>query len=157
MPELPEVETTRRGIEPHIKDQTVAKVSIRCPKLRWPIPRSLYKNLPGNTILAVERRAKYLLVRFEHGTLMMHLGMTGSMRISPATRKWKKHDHFALTFTNKQQLRLHDPRKFGSVLWYRGADEQQKLLAKLGPEPLTDSFDADYLYNKSKKRSLIHI
>ncbi len=153
MPELPEVETTRRGIEPHIKNQTVDKVSIRCPKLRWPIPKSLYKNLPGKRILAVDRRAKYILVRFEHGNLMMHLGMTGSMRISPATREWKKHDHFALTFTNKKQLRLHDPRKFGSVLWFRGADEKHKLLAKLGPEPLTDDFDADYLFQKSRKRT----
>ncbi len=152
MPELPEVETTRRGIEPHIKNQCISEVIIRTAKLRWQIPKSILKNLPGQTISAVDRRAKYLLLRFDQGTLMMHLGMTGSMRISPASRAWKKHDHFALNFTNDQQLRLHDPRKFGSVLWFRGADDKHKLLAKLGPEPLTEAFNADYLYEKSRNR-----
>lgn len=152
MPELPEVETTRRGIEPHIKNKTVAEVIINTPKLRWPIPLSIKKSLPGKKLLRVDRRAKYLLLRFDHGTLMMHLGMTGSMRISPPSRPWKKHDHFALSFAHNKQLRLHDPRKFGSVLWHKGEDDQHKLLARLGPEPLHDEFDGDYLYQKSRAR-----
>jgi len=149
MPELPEVETTKRGIEPHIIKRQVSTVHIRTPKLRWPIPRSLKKHLPANTIRTVSRRAKYILIGFDHGTLITHLGMSGSMRICPPSRAWRKHDHFALEFTHGKQLRLHDPRKFGSVLWSKEDPAKHKLLIKLGPEPLHEEFDGSYLHGAS--------
>ncbi len=152
MPELPEVETTKRGIEPHIVKRKVSAIHIRTPKLRWPIPRALKNHLPGNAITSVRRRAKYILIGFEHGTLITHLGMSGSMRICTPDRTWRKHDHFALEFSHGKQLRLHDPRKFGSVLWSKGDPEKHKLLAKLGPEPLHEEFDGDYLYRASRGR-----
>lgn len=154
MPELPEVETTKRGIKPHIVKRKVSDVYIRTPKLRWPIPRTLKKHLPGKTIRSVKRRAKYILIEFNHGTLLTHLGMSGSMRICPPERPWRKHDHFALEFDHGKQLRLHDPRKFGSVLWTKDAPENHKLLIKLGPEPLHKTFDGEYLYTASRGRKV---
>lgn len=154
MPELPEVETTKRGIEPHIVKRTIRAVHIRTPKLRWPIPRALKKHLPGETIRSVKRRAKYILIEFDHGTLLTHLGMSGSMRICPASRAWRKHDHFALELSSGKQLRLHDPRKFGSVLWSKGDPEKHKLLVKLGPEPLHKKFDGAHLYAASRGRKV---
>jgi len=154
MPELPEVETTKRGIEPHIVKRKVSNVHIRTTKLRWPIPRALKKHLPGQKIKSVKRRAKYILIGFEHGTLLMHLGMSGSMRICPPSRAWRKHDHFALELAHGKQLRLHDPRKFGSVLWHKGAPETHNLLVKLGPEPLHEEFDGHYLYQASRGRKV---
>ena len=154
MPELPEVETTRRGIEPHIKQCAVTDVVVRQSKLRWPIPRGLKQKLVGHKIEKVTRRAKYLLLSFDHGTLLLHLGMSGSLRIVKADSALGKHDHFDLVFDNGKALRLTDPRRFGAVLWTTGNPEAHELLRTLGPEPLGDDFNADYLYQRSRGRKV---
>ncbi len=159
MPELPEVETTRRGIEPHISGQRITKMDIRQPKLRWPIPEHLAQTVKGLTVLATKRRAKYLLIELGKrntlvGTLIIHLGMSGSLRIiqgkadTPA-----KHEHFDITFNNKYLLRFTDPRRFGACLWM-ASDETLAILDNLGPEPLDEIFDGDYLFKKSRKRTV---
>ncbi|OGS93251.1 MAG: DNA-formamidopyrimidine glycosylase [Gallionellales bacterium GWA2_59_43] len=153
MPELPEVETTRRGLEPHLVGATVADVVIRHPQLRWPIPSELPQLLRGRSIVALRRRAKYLLVEFEHGTLILHLGMSGSLRILPAGTPAEKHDHFDLLLGNGQLMRLRDPRRFGAVLWHEGDPAQHPLLAALGPEPLNEGFDAAHLYRATRKKT----
>jgi formamidopyrimidine-DNA glycosylase len=153
MPELPEVETTLRGIAPHLKGQTVADVSIRNAKLRWPIPKDLPKLLHGQIIRSLQRRAKYLLIHFDHGTLILHLGMSGSLRILTTPTPPDKHDHFDLVLTNGVIMRLRDPRRFGAVLWHVGELSDHPLLSKLGPEPLLDGFNGDYLYRATRKRS----
>ncbi len=152
MPELPEVETTRRGIAPHVEGQRVADVVVRQPRLRWPIPRGLKKSLDGKRLERVERRAKYLLLRFSHGTLIIHLGMSGSLRIVDADAAPGKHDHFDLVLDNGRALRLTDPRRFGAVLWERGPVEAHELIAHLGPEPLSEAFDSELLWHKSRGR-----
>ena len=155
MPELPEVETTRRGIEPHLVNQTVAKVVIRTPKLRWPIPKNLNRLLAGKTILAVERRAKYLLIYFAEqkaNVLIIHLGMTGSLRILPEPVRAQKHEHFDLQLGNGMVLRYQDPRKFGAILWTNEDPLQHPLLVRLGPEPLARAFTADYLFKKIQQK-----
>ncbi len=154
MPELPEVETTRKGIEPYLKHRTVKSVTIRNPRLRWPIPKTLVKNLLGQKILSVKRRAKYLLIKTAAGTLILHLGMSGSLRISATGTAYRKHDHFALTLSNKKELRLHDPRRFGAVLWTSKDVGQHPLLASLGPEPLETDFNPDYLYRTNQNRKV---
>jgi len=151
MPELPEVETTRRGITPHILGQEVREVRIRQPQLRWPIPKRLNSILSGHRVQSVKRRAKYLLLEFDHGTLLIHLGMSGSLRILPLGIEPEAHDHFDLVF-NKICLRLRDPRRFGAVLWTRDVPESHTLLNRLGPEPLDEEFNGDYLYQASRKR-----
>lgn len=152
MPELPEVEITRRGIEPHIVNKSVSAVVIRSAKLRWPFPPALNSTLCGHKILSVTRRAKYLLLTTGNGTLIVHLGMSGSLRILNASTPAKKHDHFDLV-CGKKLLRLHDPRKFGAVIWTKHDPMQHPLLASLGPEPLDIRlFDANYLYAKAQKR-----
>jgi formamidopyrimidine-DNA glycosylase len=153
MPELPEVETTLRGIAPHLKGQVVADVVIRNAKLRWPIPKNLPKLLQGQTIRSLHRRAKYLLIHFDHGTLILHLGMSGSLRILTTTTPPDKHDHFDLVLTNGVIMRLRDPRRFGAVLWHIGEVNEHLLLAKLGPEPLLDTFDGKYLYQATRTRT----
>jgi formamidopyrimidine-DNA glycosylase len=152
MPELPEVETTRSGIAPHVEGQVVAEVVLRRRKLRYPVPRTLLADLPGQMVERVERRAKYLLLRCETGTVLIHLGMSGSLRLVAADVPAEKHDHIDIVFENGQALRLRDPRRFGAVLWLAGEPMEHKLLAALGPEPLSDEFDADYLYQRSRKR-----
>lgn len=152
MPELPEVETTRSGIAPHIEGQVVAEVVLRRRKLRYPVPRTLLVELPGQSIEQVQRRAKYLLLRTVAGTLLIHLGMSGSLRLVPADTPAEKHDHIDVVFDNGQALRLRDPRRFGAVLWLSGDSLTHRLLADLGPEPLSEAFDADYLYRRSRKR-----
>jgi formamidopyrimidine-DNA glycosylase len=153
MPELPEVETTRRGIEPHINQQTITGAVIRQPKLRWPIPASLPGKIKNSKIKSVSRRAKYLLLETTKGTLIMHLGMSGSLRILPAGTPAGAHDHFDLVFGN-QCLRLRDPRRFGAVLWTEADVNGHKLIQTLGPEPLGNDFDCDYLYAKSRHRNV---
>lgn len=145
MPELPEVETTRRGIEPHLLQHKIKDVVIRQRKLRWPIPRNLADNLRQQTILAVQRRGKYLLIRTQPGTLIIHLGMSGSLRILPCVTPAEKHDHFDLVLNDGQCMRLRDPRRFGAVLWTSGDPLQHTLLRSLGPEPLETDFNAEYL------------
>ncbi len=146
MPELPEVETTLRGLEPYLAGRRVTAVVIRHPHLRWPIPRDLAALLKGRTVRALRRRAKYLLVEFDHGTLILHLGMSGSLRILPADVAADKHDHFDLVLDNGSLMRLRDPRRFGAVLWYDGDAARHPLLKDLGPEPLLAEFDAPWLY-----------
>ena len=154
MPELPEVETTCRGIHPHVVGQKICSLNIRTKKLRWPIPRKIINSLPQQTILNVKRRAKYLLFRTEVGTLIIHLGMSGSLRVLPVDTAPQKHDHFDLEF-NEILLRLRDPRKFGAVLWTEQDPNLHPLLVNLGPEPLDKKdFHPDYLYIQSRKRTV---
>ncbi len=153
MPELPEVEVCRLGISPHVVNNTVAQVIVRNAQLRWPIPVDVQK-LVGLTVQEVERRAKYLLLRFELGTLLLHLGMSGTLRVIDKTVPVAKHDHFELIFSNGTVLRLNDPRRFGAVLWLNKHEDKQGLLSKLGPEPLSADFCHDYLYEKAKNRKV---
>ncbi len=154
MPELPEVETTRLGISPHTINETVESVLVRQSSLRWPVPRSLAKKISGKTLLGIERRSKYLLLQFEHGGLIIHLGMSGSLRIVDADLELRKHDHVIIHFSNNKELRFHDPRRFGCVLWQSGDVYSHKLLQSLGPEPLSDKFTPEHLYNLSRKRKV---
>ena len=154
MPELPEVETTRLGISPHIEGQVVSNVVIRNRNLRWPIPSSIKKSLPKQTLLTVSRRGKYLLLRFPKGHLLIHLGMSGSLQVLDHHTEPRKHDHFDLIFDNNKCLRFHDPRRFGSVLWTSEAPLGHKLLKDLGPEPLDKDFNAKYLWQLARKRKV---
>lgn len=152
MPELPEVETTCRGISPHILGQTVADIVIRQKQLRWPVTPGIRKGLLNQAITAVSRRGKYILLQAATGTAIIHLGMSGSLRIVDASADVRKHDHVDLVFANGKILRLHDPRRFGAVLWTREDPLQHGLLSELGPEPLTDDFSAEYLHSLSRHR-----
>lgn len=152
MPELPEVETTKRGVEPHILDQAIAKVVVRQPKLRWPVSDEIYQ-LAGHKVLSVSRRAKYLLVEFEHGYAMWHLGMSGSLRLVDQSEEPGKHDHIDWLISNGKILRYHDPRRFGALLWIENPDDSEHL-NHLGPEPLSDSFDGELLYQKSRNKKV---
>jgi formamidopyrimidine-DNA glycosylase len=153
MPELPEVETTRRGIAPHLSGRRVAAVVVREPRLRWRVPASLAKVLPGQTLHTVDRRGKYLLLRADTGTVLIHLGMSGSLRVMPATVPPEPHDHVDLVLDNGDCLRLRDPRRFGCVLWVAGPHpEHHPLLVDLGPEPLSDAFTGAYLYQRARGR-----
>ncbi len=152
MPELPEVETTRRGIAPYLVGQQVVALTIRQPRLRWPIPQQLRRRLPGQTIESVERRAKYLLAHTAAGSALMHLGMSGSLRVLPAGTPFGKHDHYDWQLDNGQILRFTDPRRFGCLLW-QPVGTTHPLLARLGPEPLDDTFDGRHLWAASRGRS----
>ncbi len=152
MPELPEVETTRAGIAPHVSGRTISKVVVRNASLRWPVPANLARTLRNQTVQSLERRAKYLLLRLDRGHLMLHLGMSGSLRINPINIEIGPYDHFELQFADGQCLRLRDPRRFGSVHYVTGDVSQHPLLASLGPEPLDEHFCGDYLYERSRKR-----
>jgi formamidopyrimidine-DNA glycosylase len=147
MPELPEVEVTRQGIEPYVTGQTVAKVVIYHPRLRWTIPQELKHALKNQPLLALKRRGKYLLWEFPTGTMLIHFGMSGKLCIGDKPKK--AHDHFELTFTNHLKIRLNDPRRFGCVLWTTEPPLQHPLLAILGPEPLSRDFSVHYLLNKA--------
>jgi formamidopyrimidine-DNA glycosylase len=147
MPELPEVETTKRGIEPHILSQTIEKFSLMAPKLRWPIPTSLQTDTIGQQVLSVSRRAKYLLINLANGSIILHLGMSGKLKILDTNADLVKHDHIEILFSNNKVLRLNDPRRFGAVLWTDNADPlQHALFTNLGPEPLSTEFSAKYLF-----------
>ena len=154
MPELPEVETTLRGISPHIQGKKVADVVLRQTKLRWQVNPQLAELLAGQEVLICRRRAKYLIISFATGILLIHLGMSGSLRIftdgDARIDHPDKYDHVDIVFADGTVLRYHDPRKFGAILWYEGIAEHHPLLEKLGPEPLSDDFSADYLYRKLK-------
>jgi formamidopyrimidine-DNA glycosylase len=159
MPELPEVETTRRGLAAHLTGLSIKDVVIRNASLRWPIPKNLPKLLRGRTIALLKRRAKYLLMDCGNGTLILHLGMSGSLRILPDGTPPDKHDHFDLVLSNGTLMRLRDPRRFGAVLWHTGDPAIHPLLATLGPEPLEEwppanNFDARYLYQITRGRSV---
>ncbi len=154
MPELPEVETTRQGIEPYLANATVRSVTIRQHSLRWPIEDDLATTLQDQTIVRVSRRAKYLLLHCDSGVLMIHLGMSGSLRVLNAkeAKHINKHDHVDIELTNNQVLRYTDPRRFGAILWSTDPIEQHKLISHLGPEPLTDEFNADYLMQNAQTK-----
>jgi formamidopyrimidine-DNA glycosylase len=152
MPELPEVETTRRGIAPHVVGRRVAELVVRERRLRWPVPQGLEARLRRQVLQRLERRAKYLLFGFDAGTLIVHLGMSGSLRMVEPGTPPGKHDHVDLVFDGGQVLRLTDPRRFGAVLWTGGAPQEHPLLAGLGPEPLSEQFNGDYLYRLSRGR-----
>jgi formamidopyrimidine-DNA glycosylase len=152
MPELPEVETTRRGIEPHTVGHTVVRLVVRNPALRWRVTPKLVREFSGQTIRSVERRGKYLLLGTAAGTAILHLGMSGSLRVVPATQAADAHDHVDIVFDNGDCLRLHDPRRFGCLLWTRDDPRKHKLLRDLGPEPLAADFSGDYLFGKSRGR-----
>jgi formamidopyrimidine-DNA glycosylase len=154
MPELPEVETTRRGIEPHLRGAFITRVIVRQPRLRWPIPAELDEMLQGQCIERVERRAKYLLIPFASGTLIMHLGMSGSLRIVPIGASIAKHDHVDIELSSGQVLRYTDPRRFGAILWQATGEAEHPLLVGLGPEPLTEQFSGDYLFELSRARKV---
>lgn len=154
MPELPEVEVTRRGIAPHLEGQVVTAVTLRHSGLRWPFPIDLAQRLSGCTIRQVRRRAKYLLIEFDHGVLIVHLGMSGHLRILPLSVLPQKHDHFDLVL-GSQLLRMNDPRRFGAVLWHdaqAGQVERHVLLNHLGVEPLEPQFSAQWLYRHTRNR-----
>ncbi|WP_028116433.1 bifunctional DNA-formamidopyrimidine glycosylase/DNA-(apurinic or apyrimidinic site) lyase [Ferrimonas senticii] len=144
MPELPEVEVTRMGIAPHLEGQVVKQVVVRHWQLRWPIDPTI-KHLEGQVITSVRRRAKYLLLDSQAGTLILHLGMSGSLRVLNSPPEPQKHDHLDLVMGGGAVLRLNDPRRFGAAIWWPLPIDAQPLLQKLGPEPLTDDFNADYL------------
>lgn len=150
MPELPEVETTRRGIAPHVLGETVTRVVVREPRLRWPVPRDLGRDLEGQSVRAVARRGKYLLLHAENGCLILHLGMSGSLRLLPLGSPPGAHDHLDLEFSGGLLLRLRDPRRFGAALWTREAPEHHPLLARLGPEPWDPAFDGAYLHRGAR-------
>ncbi len=152
MPELPEVETTRRGIAPHIQGQCVTKIIVRNPNLRYGVPKNLSKEFVGQTVNAVERRGKYLLFTSDAGAMMVHLGMSGSLRYLATALAPGKHDHVDIMFNNHGCLRFHDPRRFGSVLWLPQGEPEHKLLANIGPEPLSDDFNGNYLLKRAQGR-----
>ncbi|HCU90948.1 MAG TPA: DNA-formamidopyrimidine glycosylase [Gammaproteobacteria bacterium] len=152
MPELPEVETTRRGISPLLEGRRVSSVNVRNPNLRQQIQTELPQRLAGLKLLIVERRAKYLLFRFDSGTLIVHLGMSGSLRITEPRTCFKKHDHVEIIFDTQFCLRLHDPRRFGLVLWTEEPPQHHPLLRHLGPEPWDKRFNGDYLHTVARRR-----
>jgi len=153
MPELPEVETTMLGIKPYVHQQIVNQVNIYHKSLRWPIDQKLNQKISHKRVSSLTRRGKYLIFNFDNGNLLIHLGMSGSLRVLDTQTPREKHDHFELIFENGKVLRLRDPRRFGAVLWTNTAWTQHKLIKNLGPEPLTTEFDIAYLYQKSRKKT----
>ena len=161
MPELPEVETTRRGLAPHLEGRRITAVTLRRPDLRWPIPAEVAGRLPGQTIDAVRRRAKYLLLDTDAGSALLHLGMSGSLRVLAADTPVNAHDHVDFALDSGRVLRFNDPRRFGCLLW-QPPGTTHALLRGLGPEPLSDAiggaapdgaaFDGDYLFARSRGR-----
>jgi formamidopyrimidine-DNA glycosylase len=154
MPELPEVETTLNGIKPFIIQTKIIDVIIRNYQLRWPVPPTIKALLIGETINNIERRGKYLLLTTSKGTIIIHLGMSGSMRILDPTVAVKKHDHIDLVFANQHCLRFTDPRRFGAFLWTAEAPCNHSLLRSLGPEPLSDDFNGEYLWQRAHQRKV---
>lgn len=154
MPELPEVEVTRIAIAQHVTGTSVTHVTVRRSRLRWPVSPELTDLLPGQTIQSVERRGKYLLLRCPLGGVLIHLGMTGHLRILRSDDNPGKHDHVDLVFENGTVLRLNDARCFGAVLWAGSDPTAHQLLSGLGPEPLSAGFDGAYLYRRSRRRTL---
>ena len=159
MPELPEVEVTRRGVAPHIEGRVVEQAVFRREGLRWPFPPGLSELLAGRRIPHTDRRGKYLLIGFEHGTLIVHLGMSGHLRVLPPGIEPRKHDHFDLIVNGpegRQVLRLHDPRRFGAVLWHgkeQGPLDEHELLRGLGVEPLGEGFSGALLHRETRRRN----
>lgn len=156
MPELPEVETTLRGIRPYVEGQPIRELVVREPRLRLPIPPDMAQAVGGQQIETLSRRSKYILMGLQRGTLLVHLGMSGSLRIVPAASPPRRHDHLDLVLGDDRCLRFHDPRRFGIFLWTPDSPDvvqrTHPLLRSLGPEPLGERFDGDYLYAASRGR-----
>jgi len=155
MPELPEVETTLKGISPQLKGRYIERLIVRDHRLRWPVTQDLASRIEGAQVESLQRRAKYMLIHFAHGSLIWHLGMSGSMRIVDRSTALNKHDHLDLVVADGAVIRYNDPRRFGCVLWGGQDVMSHPLLATLGPEPLEDMFNADYLYAKSRTRKCV--
>jgi len=153
MPELPEVETSRRGIEPFLVGERINKVIVREKRLRWPVRANVAKQLTDQTVISVTRRAKYLLINTSNGSAMIHLGMSGSIYIVDRDTPAGVHEHFDFDLTSGKTLRYRDPRRFGSLHWTRHP-EQHKLIRSLGPEPLEDEFSGEYLWQRSRGRKV---
>lgn len=153
MPELPEVETTRRGLLPLV-GKVVKSVTIRHKALRWPIPQHLVESLPNQKLYGLSRRAKYILCEFDSGMLLLHLGMSGRICLLDDNYPAEKHDHFDIEFTDGQVLRLRDPRRFGAVLWLDNKTNDHVLLNSLGPEPLEDTFNGKYLHGALRNKKV---
>ncbi|MAD53533.1 MULTISPECIES: bifunctional DNA-formamidopyrimidine glycosylase/DNA-(apurinic or apyrimidinic site) lyase [unclassified Idiomarina] len=151
MPELPEVEVSRMGIAPHIEGHKITRVNVYDARLRWPVPEQVHQ-VEGGDLIRVKRRAKYLLLETEQGVLILHLGMSGKLRVVPIDTPRVKHDHIQIEFSSGQCLRLNDPRRFGALLFTEENVDEHKLLAMLGPEPLTEHFNADYLFERSRDK-----
>jgi len=152
MPELPEVETTRRGLEPHVAGRRVVALMVHEPRLRWRVPDDLPAKLAGQRITGTGRRAKYLLIRLESGTLIVHLGMSGSLRVLAAKTPRSAHDHYDLLLESGRTLRFNDPRRFGSLHYTSDDPRRHPLLARLAPEPFEPEFDAEYLWRITRRR-----
>ncbi|HEV2268544.1 MAG TPA: bifunctional DNA-formamidopyrimidine glycosylase/DNA-(apurinic or apyrimidinic site) lyase [Steroidobacteraceae bacterium] len=152
MPELPEVETTRRGLDPHVAGRRIVAFTVHEPRLRWRVAADLPAKLAGQRITGTGRRAKYLLIRLESGTLLVHLGMSGTLRILPADTPRIAHDHYDLLLESGNVLRFNDPRRFGSLHYTSGDPRQHPLLARLAPEPLGPEFDTEYMWRITRHR-----
>ncbi len=152
MPELPEVETSLRGIAPHLLGRRVERLEVRDHRLRWPIPADTAARVAGEKIVALRRRGKYLLFDLEQGVLMLHLGMSGSLRVLPTTTMPERHDHVDLCLDDGHCLRFRDPRRFGMLQWTPAPAEAHPLLCELGPEPLGPAFSGAYLHQRSRGR-----
>ncbi len=150
MPELPEVETTLRGIQPHLHDQLISNIVVRNASLRWPVPTTALNDLVGERVLRLERRAKYILLHTAKGVMLLHLGMSGSIRVLPAGTPPNKHDHIDIEVSSGVLARFNDPRRFGCCLLLHPPIEEHKLLTKLGPEPLSEEFDGEHLFALSR-------
>jgi len=154
LPELPEVETTRRGILRALRGRRITGFVLQNHRLRWPVDRRLAQVLPGRQVRDVRRRAKYLLIDLDGGTLIAHLGMSGSLRVLPCETPWLRHDHYEICLDRGRCLRFNDPRRFGSLHWTTGDPLEHPLLAGLGPEPLGKDFDGAYLAGRARRRKV---
>ncbi len=154
MPELPEVETVLQGLKPHIEGKTISKVTIRRYDLRWPIFKNISQKLMGQKLHKITRRAKYLILHFDQGAALLHLGMSGQVRIVNKTQPINKHDHFDLEFDANKILRFTDPRRFGAFLWAGIHYKDHPLLISLGPEPFDKKFSGEYLWHLAQSRSV---
>ena len=152
MPELPEVETTLRGLQPQLLGETIEQLVVRQAQLRWPIPVTLADHIAQQTIQALSRRGKYLLIHLASGTILCHLGMSGSFRITSPQSPLRRHDHVDFILSHHKILRYHDPRRFGAILWIEQTPDEHPLLRKLGIEPLANEFCGEYLYQASRLR-----
>lgn len=153
MPELPEVETSTRGIKPHIQGEVLSRMVIRRENLRWAIPKDQLFAVEGERLLSVSRRGKYIILKFSNGSMLIHLGMSGNVRIVDAGSEVAKHDHIDAEFANGKALRLNDPRRFGCWLYTNEPIEEHDLIKKLGPEPLTDAFNIEYFWQRSRGKT----
>ena len=154
MPELPEVETTRRGLERHLRGRRIRAALVHDARLRWPVTPRLDAKLRGQRLRHIERRAKYLLLRLTRGTLIVHLGMSGNLRVVPRKTALRRHDHVELQLDSGLALRLNDPRRFGSCLYTSGEPLEHRLLRDLAPEPLEAQFDGAYLHGLTRGRRI---